>query len=126
MRVVPQAAFRLVTFVTVLAVTASACTSMHPVPVVTASQPASEDPLQPGDEVRVTMHDGRRTSFVVGAVHDTAIVARDGTRFPHDQIAVLERKGFSGPKTGILIGGVVAAVLFIAYAIAVVSLAGNF
>jgi hypothetical protein len=99
-----------------------ACTSMHPVPVVTASQPTSPNPIQPGDEVRVTMHDGRRTVLVVGAVHDTAIVARDGTRYPHDQIAVLERKEFSGPKTGILIGGIVAGVLFIAYAIAVVSL----
>jgi protein involved in polysaccharide export with SLBB domain len=98
---------------------------MHPVPAVTGSQPASADPIQPGDQVRVTMHDGRRTAFVGGAVHDTAIIARDGTEYPHDQIAVLERMGFSGANPGVLIGGLVPGFLFISYAIAVVSVAGN-
>jgi protein involved in polysaccharide export with SLBB domain len=125
MRAGRSPAFRLVTVLTALAMSASACTSLHPVPVVAASQPGSPDPIQPGDEVRVTMHDGRRTAFVVGAVQDTAIVARDGTHYPHDQIAVLERKGFSGPKTGILIGSLVAGFLFISYAIAVASLLGD-
>lgn len=113
---------RLVCLLTTSAVSASGCTSMHPLPVVTAASPQAIDRIGPGDEIRVTMRDGRQARFTVQRVEEAALIAIDGTRYDDSNIVTLERREFSGGKTALLVAGIVGGVLFFAYAAAVASL----
>jgi hypothetical protein len=114
---------RLACLLTAFAVAGNACTSMHPVPMVTPGSAQSTATVKPGDKVRLTMRDGRSVTFVVQEVDNTAIVAQGSTRYPLDDITTLERKGFSGPKTAALVAGAAAVALLFAWAAAVASLA---
>lgn len=124
MRVVHPCVVRLVCLLAILAVSATGCSSMHRVPVVAAGSAQASDRVGPGDEVRVTMRDGRQARFTVQRVEDAALVAGDGTRYEITDIVTLERRAFSGGRTALLVAGVVGGVLFFAYAVAVASL-GN-
>ena len=124
MRVIHPCVVRLVCLLTVFAVNASGCSSMHRVPVVAAGSAPAGDRIGPGDEVRVTLRDGRQARFTVQRVEETALIAADGTRYENADIVTLERRAFSGGRTALLVAGVVGGVLFFAYAVAVASL-GN-
>jgi hypothetical protein len=52
------------------------------------------------------MRDGRRVQFTVQTVDAAAIIAGDGRRYDLADILTLERRGFSGPKTTLLIAGI--------------------
>lgn len=82
--------------------------------------------VSPGDEVRITLRDGRRITVKVQTIDATGVVAVDRLRYEAADILTVERKSFSGPKTAILVAAGVAAFLFVAYAAAVGGLAGNF
>jgi protein involved in polysaccharide export with SLBB domain len=111
MRVVRAAGVALL--VCALTVT-TGCTSMHRAPVVAAAREPSSWRVSPGDEVRVTTRDGRRAQFTVQAVDTAGIIARDGPRFELTDIVALERRQFSGVKTGLLGLGIgVGALLFL-------------
>jgi hypothetical protein len=122
MPVVHSCVVRLVCLVTAFAVSASGCTSMHRVPVVTADSPQVGDRIEPGDVIRVTMRDGRQARFTVKRVEEAALIAIDGTRYDNSNIVTLDRREFSGGKTALLVAGIVGGVLFFAYAAAVASL----
>lgn len=124
MRVVHPCVVRLVCLLTIFAVSVSACTSMHRVPVVAADPAQIGDKIVPGDEVRVTMRDGRQARFTVQRVEEAALIASDGARYENPDIVTLERRTFSGGRTALLVAGVVGGALFFAYAVAVASL-GN-
>lgn len=113
---------RLVCLLTASVATASGCTSMHRVPVVTADSPPLGDRIEPGDEIRVTLRDGRQARFTVQRVEQAALIALDGTRYDKSDIVTLDRRKFSGGKTALLVAGIVGGVLFFAYAAAVASL----
>ncbi|MEQ1868739.1 MAG: hypothetical protein ABL961_01805 [Vicinamibacterales bacterium] len=68
-------------------------------------------PLKPGDTVVVQTVDGVQASFVVDRIDGDSIVARGGTTFTRQDIVRLERRGLSGPKTAVLIGGLAGAVM---------------
>ena len=130
--------FRLVALVTASALLGSGCTSMHPVAVVAPGQPQATTtvnageattPVKAGDNVRVTMRDGRTAQFTVEQVEVSAITARGGEKYATDEILTLERRSVSAAKTSVLIVSVVGAVgvvLLILYAVGTASLAGNF
>ena len=71
-------------------------------------------PLKPGDTVVVQTRDGVQEPFVVDRIDGDTIVARGGTRFTRQDIVRLERRGVSGPKTAILIGGIAAGAVMLA------------
>jgi hypothetical protein len=69
-----------------LACLASGCTSFHAVALDDARRE-----LEPGDTIRVTLHDGRVQQHEVGSVHAGGI-AITGRTLPFEEIAVLERE----------------------------------
>ena len=82
--------------------------------------------VQPGDEVRVTLRDGRRVRFTVQAVDDRGIVATNRARYETTDILLMERKSFSGLKTGILVAAGIGLTLFILAGLAGVAAAAGF
>jgi hypothetical protein len=113
------------------AVVACGCTTMRVVqrPVAPGnidSAASGMASVRPGDEVRVTLRDGRQVRFEVLAVDSTGIVALDRSRYATPDILRVERRSFSGAKTAILLAAGVATFVLVLYAVAVASLAGNF
>jgi len=113
------------------AVVACGCTTMRvvqrPAAPGTTDPPASAvETVRAGDQVRVTLRDGRQFRFQVLAVDNTGIVAVDHSRYDTADILRLERKSFSGAKTAILVAAGVATFVLVMYAVALASLAGNF
>lgn len=97
--------------------TAPGCRSMHTVkPDITAQQPDQWN-VKPGDDIRVTLKDGRTLRLTVASVESDAIVAQEGTRVAFTEIQTLERRQFSAPRTvGLVAGGVLAALVALAVA----------
>ena len=60
------------------------------------------------------MHRG----FFVQRIDSGAIIASDGRRYVRSDLVLVQRKALSGPKTALLIAGIVGGV-FVAVAIAV-------
>ena len=103
-----------VVLLTVFALAGSGCTSLHPIPLVTTGAPAATVGIKPGDDVRVTMRDGRKAQFTVESVEASTVIARGGTRYAIDEMTTLERRSFSGAKTAgliALVGGAAFLVL---------------
>lgn len=100
----------------------SGCRSLRPVtPDTTASQPAWN--LRPGDDVRLTLVDGRSVACTVAGVESGVIVAKDGARYPFTDIRAVERREVSAGKTAVAVGGgVLAAVLAAAILVVVATL----
>jgi hypothetical protein len=92
------------------ALTMNGCTSMHRTPVNVAPQPPSPH-LRSGDEVHVTMRDGRRARFRVLTADAASIIARDGSKYDRADILTIEQRQFSGVKTTLLVVGIVGVVL---------------
>lgn len=105
---------RLACVLIAASVAVAGCTSMHRVPIVAAAEVPAPPPAKPGDNVRVTLRDGTMAEFIVGKVTTDAIVARNGDRYGIADIAILERRQFSGRRTILLILGVPAAVMGLA------------
>jgi hypothetical protein len=109
---------RLVAIVTVCALLGNGCTSMRPVAVVAPGAPQAPTAIKVGDHVRVTMRGGRTARFTVEHVDVSGITARDGEKYPMDEILTLERRSVSAAKTTLLIVSVVGGVYLVLYAIA--------
>jgi hypothetical protein len=84
---------------------------MRPVtPETTAAQTAWN--VRPGDDLRLTLADGRAVTCTVAAVEAGVIVAEGGARYPFADIRRVERREVSAGKTAALVGGgVLGAVL---------------
>jgi len=95
-------------------------------PGTTDPAASAVETVRAGDQVRVTLRDGRQFRFQVLAVDNTGIVAVDHSRYDTADILRLERKSFSGAKTAILVAAGVATFVLVMYAVALASLAGNF
>ena len=117
--------FRVVCLLTALAVAGNGCTSMHRLGSAGPEPLASFGSIEPGDEVRLTTRDGREHRFTVKSVTASSLVAADGSSYELADVLILDRRQFNGLKTTLLIGGVAAGVLVLAYAYAVASVAGN-
>jgi hypothetical protein len=77
-------------------------------------------PVKAGDTVVLHLHDGRRVEITVARVEGDALVSAEGVRYPHAEIAQLQRRSFSGLKTlGFVGGAYLAAVAALALAIAI-------
>ena len=95
---------RVLSVLTALALATASCTSLHQVPLVPASATQSAAwQVSPGDEVRVTLRDGTTTAFKVASVAPDAIISTDGRRFASTDIQSLKRRGYSSPKTLLLL-----------------------
>ncbi len=110
-----------VVLLTVFALAGSGCTSLHPIALVTTGAPVATVGIKPGDDVRVTMRDGRKARFTVESVEPSTVIARGGTRYAMDEMTTLERRSFSGAKTAGYIAGVGAAAFLILVEIAAAS-----
>jgi hypothetical protein len=102
------------------------CTSLHHIPLAAAPVNPAPPPVEPGQTVRLTLHDGRRILLIVEAVETLAIIARDGahTRYELNDITRIERRQFSGIKTGFLIGGLAGGTVLMLLAFALASVYG--
>lgn len=118
MRIQGRASPIVVCLLVVTVATAPGCRSMHTVkPDITAQQ-ANPWSVEPGDDIRVTLKDGRTLRLTVASVESDAIVAREGPRVAFTEIQTLERRQFSAPRTaGLVVGGVLAALLALAVAV---------
>ncbi len=97
--------------------TAPGCRSLQTVKPDTTPQRPDPWHVRPGDDIRVTLKDGHTLRLVVASVDSDAIVARGGTRVAFTEIQTLERRQVSAPRTvGLLVGGVLAALLALAFA----------
>ena len=95
------------------------CRSMRPVtPETTAAQPTWN--VRPGDDLRLTLVDGRSVTCTVAAVETGVIVAKDGARYPFADIREVERRELSGGKTAVAVGGGVLGALLAAAILVVV------
>jgi hypothetical protein len=102
---------RLVCTLVASSIAMTGCSSMHRVPNTVATSPSSGRHVSVGDDVRVTMKDGRRVEFAVQSVNDEAIVARDGTRYERTDILTIERRAFDLRKTAIRTAGWFGAIM---------------
>ena len=115
---------RLVCVLIAWAVLMGGCTSMHRVPVIAAPAPRPALlPVNPGDDVRITMRDGQSVRFRVDRVEPDVIIALSGTRYEVADIVTLERREFSGLKTTSLILGIPAGMYL--FAVIVFAFAGK-
>ena len=78
---------------------------------------STDDGLQPGDHVRVTLVDGKSMTFVVSTVDRDALVATDGRRVPYQDISRLETRHVSIVKTTVLVLGVLVVLPIIVVAL---------
>jgi hypothetical protein len=78
-----------------------------------------------GDSVRLTMRDGRHHDLTIRTVDTGAIVGSDGTRYDQADILAVERRQFSGTKTAVLAGGLIAGAILIALAAAQAAVLGG-
>ena len=100
---------------------ATSCTSMRPVPAVSApSAPKEFLDIKPGDRVSVELTDGRRDRFKVQRVEDDVLISERGERYARAEMLQLKHQRFSHAKTWSLVGASVVAVL-VMYGIAVAS-----
>ena len=112
---------RFVCALSASAVVMTSCTSMHRVPVVVGEPQPSSWRVNSGDEVSVTMRDGRTARFTVQTVEPASIIARDGTRYDLTDIVTVERRAFSGVRTTFLVGGILGGAFLFAVAAAMAS-----
>jgi hypothetical protein len=109
-----------------VALTSAGCTSMKTVrPVTQPGVGAVFGTVKAGDLVDLRTVDGRTARFIVQQVEVEAIVAPDGVRYTHAEIAELKKRSFSGPKTAGLIAGICGG-LFLLAGLAVASALGSF
>jgi hypothetical protein len=107
------------------AIAASGCTTLRPVSIASvAGTPASS--IHTGDQLRLTLRDGRRVKLTVGGLEATAIVARFGARYELNDILTVERQELNKGKTGLLVAGLVGGALFLYIAVAAGNAYGTF
>ena len=106
-------ATRLLCGLTMSVVLMTGCSSMHRVALNAGGRPQVSPQVGSGDQVRLTLRDGRRVRFTVDSVDPAAIIARDDsrTRYEYSDILTVERRGFSKAKTGVLVGGIVGGLV---------------
>lgn len=100
------------------------CRTMHPVAVQTTASQPPQWTVAPGDDLRLTMNDGRRVRIAVRAVAADGLVDADGRRFAFAEIRAVERREFSGGRTTLLLAGGALAAVFL-YMLAWVSAMGS-
>lgn len=61
--------------------------------------------MKAGDALVLHLRDGRRLEITVARLDDDAFVSAEGIRYPYSDIAQLQRRSFSVPKTIGLAGG---------------------
>jgi hypothetical protein len=93
---------------------ASGCTSLRPLP---DEKNALEQAIKPGDKVHIVTRDGQEMEFKVTQVTNERIEETDqGVNV--DNIAKIDRREFSGWKTGGVAGAlIIGAVAFVIYAL---------
>ena len=96
--------------VTMICVTVllTGCTTMNPVDLATDQSMASV--LQPNDFVRVWMRDGRVLELKLTAIEPDALVGAE-QRLPLKDVVRVEKRGFSAPRTTLLVLAITASVL---------------
>ena len=96
------------------------CTSVRTINPATAPTGAAFEHIDTGDTIAILLGDGRSLKIVVEWVEADAIVSQEGVRYAKSDIRQLQRRSFSGWKTGVLIGGIVFGA-YVAAGLAVVS-----
>ena len=93
--------------------TSSGCVTMRTInPPVTPTSPFGD--LKPGDELALTLNDGRRVRIEVDRIDADTIVSREGVRYARADIARLQVRRISAARTSLLVVGIVVGVVFVA------------
>jgi hypothetical protein len=100
------------------AVLLSGCSSMRTIQPITAPGQPAFGPVTAGDTVRVRLRNGERLEFEVQQVQGDTLIAKGGTAVSRADIVQLQRESFSPVKTWSLVGGITAAAILWALALA--------
>jgi hypothetical protein len=103
---------------TTLAVACTDCTTMRTIRPSGAPAAPAFGNVKAGDTVSVEMRDGRQARFEVSRIESDELVSVRNDRYRRSEIVVLKRRSFSGLKTGILVAGTSAGILFLVIAAA--------
>lgn len=97
-----------------LAASAPACGTLRTVPPpTTPTEPPFAD-VRRGDDVVLTLRDGRRMEIEVERVDGDAIVSGEGVRYARNDIATVQVHRVSAWRTALLVGGIVAGAFVVA------------
>ncbi len=102
---------RLVSVLLVFSMVAGAagCATWRTVPGPrTPVDPAFAD-VKPGDELVLTLRDGRRVEVDVERIDGDTLVSDEGVRYARHDIAALQVHRLSAWRTALLVGGIAAA-----------------
>jgi hypothetical protein len=105
-----------------LAVSASGCTTMKTIRPTTEPSAPSFANVKAGDTIIVHLRDGRRLQVILQRVDADGIVSVEGVHYARTDISHLQQRSFSGWKTGLAVGGVVAGVYVLAGLLVVAAL----
>lgn len=98
---------RVVSLACALATAGNAgCTSLVTIAPVTDPVAAPFGRLGPGDELELTLRDGRKVDVEIERIEGDTLVSEEGDRYHRSQIAVLRHHQFSEWKTLLLVGGI--------------------
>ena len=98
---------RAVSLVCALATASSAgCTSLVTIAPVTDPAAPPFGNLEPGDELELTLRDGRRVDVEIERIDGDSLVSEEGDRYHRSEIIVLRHHQFSEWKTLLLAGGI--------------------
>jgi hypothetical protein len=90
-----------VTLLILCLLSASGCQSLRPVPLT--ADPNWLDTLRPGDDVVLTLRDGRAPEIEVARIEASAIIDDKGTRFETQSITSVRVERADGRRTTALI-----------------------
>ena len=105
-----------------LAGSAIGCTTMKTIRPATDPTAPSFGKVKAGDTIIVHLRDGRRLQVMVQRVDVDGIVSVEGVRYARTDITQVQRRSFSGWKTGLAVGGAVAGAYVIAAILVVIAL----
>jgi hypothetical protein len=106
---------RYVALMLCVALATPSCTTLRDVPVHEASAQGISQQVQRGDVVRVTLRSGGQKEFKVTSVGTDALLGKN-VSVPYEDIQTLQKRKFSGGKSGLVVLGVVATVALIGLA----------
>ena len=114
---------RLIGPLLILALASTAgCSTMKTIrPAADPSAPLFAN-VKAGDPIIVHLRDGRQVQVIVQRVDNDGVVSMEGVRYLRSDISHLQRRSFSGWKTGLAIGGAVAGAYLVAAILVVVAL----
>ena len=93
---------------------APGCATLRTIPAPGTSSESPSAQLKRGDELVLTLRDGRRVEVEIERIEDNTIVSTEGVRYERSDIVTLQVHRVSAWRTALLVGGIVAGAFVVA------------